>query len=110
MRGLRPTPSGDARYQIILTPDCPHTRLPLTRECHPKLNGCRRRPQVAANITGRAEPTNTAGPPTSRQAPRAVPPNAASSHVDHQGNRAVARVDNDNLSVGHQKAKLTQLR
>ena len=73
-------------------------------------------PLVAANVRGDWTPVslgtfaNTAGPANTPAGPASNPSHAASGPVDHQGNRAVAQVDNDDLPAGNQKAKLIQLR
>ena len=50
-----------------------------------------------------------AGRPREQSLPCCIRP-CASGPIDHQGNRAVAQVDNDDLPVGNQKAKLLQFR
>jgi hypothetical protein len=52
----------------------------------------------------------TPGPTNELAGPGSSPIHAASGPVDHQGNRVVARIDNDDLPAGDQKPKLLQLR
>src|SRR5215467_280779 len=75
-------------------------------------------PQVVANMVGAdrfrrhldCSPTPRSPPASKPAGPASSPSHAASGPVDHQGDRAVAWIDNNDLLTDNQKAKLTQFR
>ena len=62
-----------------------------------------------ASIPADARPCANRGDCQS-QAGRPREQSLASGSVDHEGNRAVAQIDNDDLLCGNQEAELTQFR
>src|SRR5262252_18278 len=75
-------------------------------------------PQVVANMVGAdrfrrhldCSPTPRSPPASKPAGPASSPSHAASGPVDHQGDRAVAWIDNNDLLTDNQKPKLTQFR